>query len=210
MQETPHSLSEVTNTERKRIQMWKMLAELLEACSPDAQGTDIQKTKKKHFNYTDYCVWCFTKPMHAFLLSFPTPLSFPLCVSCTFLDHQQGLAWRSSSWVSFSRMTSKRSQSADELQTKPREGLCGMSHTTSIHSPEADWVTEQCSGNITKTLLNFCLSLSLSACPFIFPSLSPLVCPLLSLPLSPHPSSHELEPAERATQIQQLLRPSLA
>lgn len=100
----------------------------------------------------------------------------------------------------------QRSQSAAVLQTKPREGLCGMSHITSIRSPEADWVTEQCSGNITKTLLNFCLSL----CPFISPSLFLLVCPLLSLPLSPHPSSHELEPAEHATQIQQLLRPSLA
>lgn len=71
----------------------------------------------------------------------------------------------------------QRSQSADELQTKPREGLCGMLHITSIHSPEAGWVTEQCSGNITKTLLNFCLSHS--ACPFIFPSLSRLVCTLL-------------------------------
>lgn len=53
-------------------------------------------------------------------------------------------------------------QSADVRRTKPREGLCGMMHRTSIRSPEADWVTEQCSGNITKTLLNFCRWLSLS------------------------------------------------
>lgn len=89
------------------------------------------KDEKKCFIYTDYCVWCFTKPMHAFLLSSPF-LSFSLCVSCTFLDHQQGLAWGSSSWVSFSRTTSKGAN--HELQTKLREGLCGMSHTTSIHS----------------------------------------------------------------------------
>lgn len=68
------------------------------------------------------------------------------------------------------------SQSADELQTKPQEGLRGMSHITSIRSPEADRVTEQCSGNIPKTVLDFCLSLS--ACPFIYPSLSLWVCPL--------------------------------
>lgn len=103
----------------------------------------------------------------------------------------------------------QRSQSADELQTKPREGLCGMSHTTSIRSPEAAWVTEQCSGNITKTLLNFCLSLSVPA-PLCFPRYLYWCAPLPFLPLSPHPSSHEPEPAERATQIQQLLRPSLA
>lgn len=95
------------------------------------------------------------------------------------------------------------SQSADELQTEPREGPCGTSHTTSVHSAEADWVTEQCSGNTTKTLLNFCLSppaaLSFPCyliwCVLCFPSL---------------PSFHESEPAERVTQTQQLLRPSLA
>lgn len=81
----------------------------------------------------------------------------------------------------------QRSQSADELQTEPWEGLCGMSHVTSICSPEADWVTEQCSGNITKTLLNFCLPLCLplhlslaisTGVPFAFPpSLPPLPQP---------------------------------
>lgn len=68
------------------------------------------------------------------------------------------------------------SQSADELRTKPQEGLYGMSHITSIHSPEAVWVTEQCSGNITKTLLNFCLSF----CPFIFLSIAHPTPPLMS------------------------------
>ncbi|KAK5857248.1 hypothetical protein PBY51_010504 [Eleginops maclovinus] len=77
-----------------------------------------------------------------------------------------------------------------------------VSVTHSVHrSPEAVRVTEQCSGNITKTLLNFCLPLS----PFMFPPLSLLVSPLPPLPPSPEP-----EPAERATQIQQLWWPSLA
>lgn len=91
-------------------------------------------------------------------------------------DHQQGLAWTSSSWVSFSHMTSKR---ANQLtRSKPNhESLCGTSHTTSTSSPRADWVTEQCSGNITKTLLNFCPP------P---PSPSLLLCSLLSPP-SPTP-----------------------
>lgn len=56
-QETLHSLTEILQS--KLIQMWKMLAELLQACSPDAQGTHIQKMKKekkKSFIYTDYCV----------------------------------------------------------------------------------------------------------------------------------------------------------
>lgn len=35
-------------------------------------------------------------------------LPFPLRVSRPPLDHQQGLAWRSSSWASFSRLTSQR------------------------------------------------------------------------------------------------------
>lgn len=105
------------------------------------------------------------------------------------------------------------SQSADELQTKPQEGLRGMSHITSIRSPEADRVTEQCSGNITEALLNFCLSLSLSLslpAPSSIPHYLYGCAPLLSLSLSLHSSSHESEPAERATQIQQLLQPSLA
>lgn len=93
--------------------------------------------------------------MHAFLLTRPLPHSHALLV-----DHQQGLAWRSSSSrVSSSRMTSKGANQL--MSTKPREGLCGMLHITSIRCPKADWVTKQCSGNITKTLLNFCLSLSL-------------------------------------------------
>lgn len=117
-----------------------MLAELLQACSPDAEGTNIQKNGggkkkvKKNKNLQLLClVFCNTPPP----------------------DHQQGLAWTSSSWVSFSHMTSKR---ANQLtRSKPNhESLCGTSHTTSTSSPRADWVTEQCSGNITKTLLNFC------------------------------------------------------
>lgn len=119
--------------------MWEMLAELLQACSPDAEGTNIQKNGggkkvKKNKNLQLLClVFCNTPPP----------------------DHQQGLAWTSSSWVSFSHMTSKR---ANQLtRSKPNhESLCGTSHTTSTSSPRADWVTEQCSGNITKTLLNFC------------------------------------------------------
>lgn len=164
--------------------MWEMLAELLQACSPDAEGTNIQKNGggkkvKKNKNLQLLClVFCNTPPP----------------------DHQQGLAWTSSSWVSFSHMTSKR---ANQLtRSKPNhESLCGTSHTTSTSSPRADWVTEQCSGNITKTLLNFCPPLPhhLYCCALCFPLLPPL-----------HPSSHRLEPAERATQIQQLLWPSLA
>lgn len=115
--------------------------------------------------YTDYCVWYFTKPMRAFLLSGPPTRS---CMKEQLMGvlqpHDQ-----------------QRSQSADECQTKPREGLCGMLHTTSIHSPEAAWVTEQCSMNMTKMLLNFCLSLCLS---FSFSLAISTVCPLLSLPPS--------------------------
>lgn len=110
------------------------------------------KDKKNSFIYIDYCV---TKPMHA---SFPSP--FPLC-----LMHFPGPPTRFRLEEQLMGVLQphdqQRSQSADELQTEPWEGLCGMSHITSICSPEADWVTEQCSGNITKTLLNFCLPLCL-------------------------------------------------
>lgn len=79
----------------------------------------------------------------------------------------------------------QRSQSAAKLQTKPREGLCGMSHITSICSPEADWVTEQCSGNITKTLLNFCLSLSLCLSLHLPLAISTGVSPAFPTSLTP-------------------------
>lgn len=186
LQETLHSLTWIL--QNKLIEMWEMLAELLQACSPDAEGTSIQKNGgKKNKNLQLLClVFCNTPPP----------------------DHQQGLAWTSSSWVSFSHMTSKR---ANQLtRSKPNhESLCGTSHTTSTSSPQADWVTEQCSGNITKTLLNFCPSPFCPPLPYPFLTISTAV---LCFPLLPslHPSSHRLEPAERATQIQQLLWPSLA
>lgn len=158
---------------------------IIQACSPDAQGT-FKRFFKKSFIYTDNCVWSFTKHVHAFLT--PTPsLCFkvfpgPPTRSC-FMEQLMGV---------LQQHDQQRSQSADELQTKPREGLRGMSHIASIHSPEADRVTEQCSGNITKTLLNFCLSRSLFLpAPSSFPgylywfalrflSLSHLTPPLMS------------------------------
>ena len=36
--------------------MWKTLAELLDACSPDARGTDIQEMKKCFIYAHYYCV----------------------------------------------------------------------------------------------------------------------------------------------------------
>lgn len=39
--------------------MWEMLAELLQACSPDAEGTNIQKNggeKSKKIKIYSYCV----------------------------------------------------------------------------------------------------------------------------------------------------------
>lgn len=142
-----------------------MLAELLDACSPDAQGTDIQKMKK---NVSATLTTTVSHRTHAGF----SPLFLPPCSVSPGPPTRSRLEEQLMGVLQ--PHDQQRSQSADELQTKPREGLCGMSHTTSIRSPEADWVTEQCSGNITKTLLNFCLSLSLSAVP----SLSPLVCPL--------------------------------
>ena len=44
VQKTQGPHAEITNAERKQI---RMLAELLEACSPDAEGTNIQKIRKK-------------------------------------------------------------------------------------------------------------------------------------------------------------------
>lgn len=41
LQETLHSLTSIL--QNKLIEMWEMLAELLQACSPDAEGTNIQK-----------------------------------------------------------------------------------------------------------------------------------------------------------------------
>lgn len=124
--------------------------------------------------------------------SSPSPLAHSYAL---LLDHQQGPAWgSSSSWVSSSCITSEGANHL--MSSEPRKGLCGMLHITSIGSPEADRVTEQCSGNITKTLLNFCLSFSLPARPFIFPSLSLLVCPLCSIP-----PSHPIPPPTSQSQL---------
>lgn len=56
-QETAHSLSELA--QRRLIQTWRTLAELSEACSPDALiFTKMKKTKQKRsFIYADYCAW---------------------------------------------------------------------------------------------------------------------------------------------------------
>lgn len=71
-------------------------------------------------------------------------------------------------------------------------------------------VTEQCSGDVTKMLLHFCLSLfpSLAACPF-HPSLSittsaPSVIRrphLTTPPTHTHTPPHASEPADRATRF---------
>lgn len=156
----------------------------------------ILKRWEKMFYLQGLLLSDFSKSPHTHFFTCSPPL-VPTCVSHTLLDHQQGLARRSASRVSFIHMTSKRANQL--MSSKPRECLCGTSHTTSIHCAEADWVTEQCSGNITKTLLNFCLWLSLYHCP--------CWCVLCSPSL---PTFHESKPAERATQTQQLLRPSLA
>lgn len=138
-----------------------------------------------------------------FYVLFSSPTFSSFYVSRRVLDHQQGFAWRSTSWVSFNRMTSKRGQSADELQTKPREGLCGTSHTTFTNSPQDAWVTEQCSGENHKRR-------RLTWVPFIFHSPPLLVRFLLPLPIITQSSSHETEPAEHVPQIRQLSWPSLA
>lgn len=135
--------------------------------------TEKRSNKKiKPTFITDYCVWDFTKPISAFP---PHPPSASFSYTFTGPPTRSRLEEQQLMGV-LQPHDQQRSQSADESQTKPREGPCGMLHITSICSPEADWVTEQCSGNITKTLLNVhlsrSLSLSLSACPFIFPLLS--------------------------------------
>lgn len=68
----------------------------------------IFKSLKKMFHLHWLLCLVFQKAHMLFsFFSLFHPLLFPLCLSCTFLDHQQGLAWRSSSRVSFSCMTSK-------------------------------------------------------------------------------------------------------
>lgn len=125
-----------------------MLAELLEAFTVDAEKKGI-----------------FKNIFHKTLLPCP---SASLLFTLTGPPTRSGLEeWQLTGVLQ--PHDQQRSQSADELQIKPRESLCGMLHITSIRSPEADWVTEQCSGNITKMLLNFCLSLSLSVCPLHLP-----------------------------------------
>ncbi len=120
----------------------------------------------------------------------PHPLTFPLCVSCTLLDHQQGLAWRSSSWVSFSRMTSKGANQL--LSSKPNHErvsvACRTQHPSTLLRPTGSL------SNVLGTSQRRCstsvsLSLSLPAplslprylhwCALCFPSLS-LTPPLLS------------------------------
>lgn len=150
--------------------MWEMLAELLQACLPDAEGTNIQKNggkknKKclKNKNLQLLClVFCNTPPP----------------------DHQQGLAWTSSSWVSFSRMTSKR---ANQLtRSKPNHERVSVACRTQ-HQPALLRPTGSLS-NVLGTSQR-CCSTSVPL-PFAPPSLIPsspslLLCSLLS-PLFPH------------------------
>lgn len=116
-------------------------------------------------NHLEYCVWSFT-PMHETPPLLPNSRVFPLCLMCWTTNRV--LLGGAAAHVSHDR---RRSESAHALRTKPREGLCCTSHTASIRSAEANWVTEQCSGNITKVAAQL---LSLSVCPphphFIFPS----------------------------------------
>lgn len=140
---------------------------------------------KRIFIQADCCVWASTKLLHSFLLS-RTSTGPPTRSSLEEQQQQQLMGV-------LQPHDQQSSQSADVCRTKPREGLCGMLHRISIGSPEADWVTEQCSGNITKTLLNFCHwpSLSLPRHPSIGISTGvPSV--FLSLPAPPSMSQSQL------------------
>lgn len=138
-----------------------MLTELLEACSPDAQGTDINKMKKMFHLHLLLCR--VYQKAHTRLSPLFHPLLFPLCASCTFLDHQHGrpsAAWPAKEPISWwaPNQTTRGSVWHVAHNIHP---LCWgwLGHWTMF------WEHHKDAAQL----------LSLSACPFILPSLSLLV-----------------------------------
>lgn len=145
---------------------------------------------------------CFTEPTcNPSLISLSPPLP-PL--TYTSPDHRHSLVLGEQLMGVLQPHDWRGSQSADELQAKPREGLSGTLHTASSFLRLTGSLS-----NVPATSQRHCstsvsLQLSLLLSTTLF--LSILVCFLFSL----HSSLVSPKPAEHATQIQQLLWPSLA
>lgn len=125
-------------------------------------------------------------------------------MSCTFLNHQQGHAWRSSSWVYFCHVTHKgtnqlMSSTAGHqwvsVVARRTQHILDLLGTTGSLSNVLGTSQRRCSTSVPLHSL------------YLFLTSSPSTHSPLTLH---HPSTRQLESAERATQIQQLLWPSLA